>query len=71
MTKKANDSGDDLDESGERAAALGDIVRQGVQAGQVPLKVITGRQTTSGLSFSLQPGAIVAHQGASVIFVCG
>jgi len=46
-------------------------MRQGVQAGQVPLKVVTGRQTTSGLSFALQPGAIVAHEGASVIFVCG
>ncbi len=62
-------SGEEISESGERAAALGE--GQTIQAGQVPLKVVTGRQTTSGLSFSLQPGAIVAHRGANVIFVCG
>jgi hypothetical protein len=71
MTNETNETGEDINESGERAAAPGGIVRQGVQAGQVPLKVVTGRQTTSGLSFALQPGAIVAHEGASVIFVCG
>ena len=63
--------GEEISESGECAAARSDIVGQGVQAGQVPLKVVTGKQTTSGLSFDLQPGAIVAHKGASVIFVCG
>lgn len=67
MTNQTSETGEDTNDSGERAA----IVGQGVQAGQVPLKVVTGRQTTSGLSFELQPGAIVAHQGASVIFVCG
>ena len=58
-------------ESGEGAIAAHEIVAEGFQAGQAPLKVITGRQTTSGLSFELKPGAIVAHRGASVIFVCG
>ena len=71
MTNQTSETCEDINEGGERAAAPGEIVRHGVQAGQVPLKVVTGRQTTSGLSFELQPGAIVAHQGASVIFVCG
>jgi hypothetical protein len=71
MTNQTSEIGEDCNENGERAAALAGIVRQSVQPGQVPLKVVTGRQTTSGLSFELQPGAIVAHQGASVIFVCG
>jgi hypothetical protein len=39
--------------------------------GQAPLKVVTGSQTTNSLSFVLQPGAIVAHPGSRVIFVCG
>ena len=41
------------------------------QPGQAPLKVVTGTQTTSNLSFEIKPGAIVAHEGATVIFVCG
>lgn len=41
------------------------------QVGQAPLKVITGTQTTRELNFELKPGAIVAHEGSSVIFVCG
>jgi hypothetical protein len=36
-----------------------------------PLKVVTGVQHTSSLSFELEPGAIVAHTGSTVIFVCG
>jgi hypothetical protein len=43
----------------------------GFQLGQSPLKVVTGTQTTRELNFELKPGAIVAHEGASVIFVCG
>jgi hypothetical protein len=60
-----------ISESAEGATVIGEIVAEGVQPGQVPLKVVTGRQTTTSLSFDLQPGAIVAHRGASVIFVCG
>ena len=37
----------------------------------VPLKVVTGIQQTSDLSFELKPGAIVAHTRSTVIFVCG
>jgi len=61
----------------ERAAPTDSVtVIDGAQAeaiglGLAPLKVVTGNQTTSGLSFVLQPGAIVAHNGARVIFVCG
>jgi len=41
------------------------------QRGQAPLKLVTGSQTTSNLSFDIKPGAIVAHEGSTVIFVCG
>jgi hypothetical protein len=57
------------------AAAQGVIVEKaiadGFQLGNAPLKVVTGTQTTSALSFELKPGAIVAHAGSKVIFVCG
>lgn len=46
--------------------AIGDAVE-----GRAPLKVVTGTQTTSSLSFELKPGAIVAHPNSTVIFVCG
>jgi len=67
------------DESAERAHARsmeGVTVLDGEEAdalkrGIAPLKVVTGTQTTSSLSFTLQPGAIVAYRGAKVIFVCG
>ena len=36
-----------------------------------PLKIVTGTQETSNLHFELKSGAIVAHPGATVIFVCG
>ena len=36
-----------------------------------PLKLVTGTQTSQGLTFKLQPGAIVAHPGSAVVFVCG
>lgn len=39
--------------------------------GKAPLKLVTGRQTTTGLNFDLKPGAIVAHATSRVIFVCG
>ena len=57
------------------AATQGAIVEKafadGFQLGKAPLKVVTGTQTTSALGFELKPGAIVAHPGSSVIFVCG
>ncbi|MFS2106022.1 hypothetical protein [Ralstonia sp. Ralssp135] len=52
-------------------ANLTPVLENGYQDAQVPLKVITGVQHTSGLSFELKPGAIVAHTGSTVIFVCG
>lgn len=44
---------------------------EGAASNWTPLKVVTGTQTTRGLNFDLKPGAIVAHEGSSVIFVCG
>jgi len=49
----------------------GGTERATFQVGQAPLKVVTGTQRTSDLNFELKPGAILAHAGASVIFVCG
>jgi len=43
----------------------------GTSVGEVPLKVVTGRQLTTGLNFDLKPGAVVAHESARVVFVCG
>lgn len=48
-----------------------EVIREAFKAGQAPLKLVTGRQETSALSFDLKPGAIVAHPNSSVIFVCG
>lgn len=39
--------------------------------GKAPYKLVAGRQTTSGLNFDIKPGAIVAHPGSTVVFVCG
>ena len=44
---------------------------EGAMLGNAPLKVVTGTQRTESLIFDLKPGAIVAHAGATVIFVCG
>jgi hypothetical protein len=55
-------------QAGERVFAT-DV--EGLVPGNVPLKVVTGTQSTSGLNFDLKPGAIVAHPGSTVIFVCG
>jgi hypothetical protein len=57
--------------STEEGKMLAKAVADGFQAGKAPLKVVTGTQTTSSLNFELKPGAIVAHEGANVIFVCG
>lgn len=36
-----------------------------------PLKLVTGTQTSQGLTFNLEPGAIVSHPNSAVVFVCG
>ncbi len=55
----------------EEGRVLAQAVAQGFKAGTAPLKVVTGTQATSSLNFDLKPGAIVAHEGATVVFVCG
>jgi hypothetical protein len=47
------------------------LILDGAAAGKVPFKLITGTQTTTGLNFDIKPGAIVAHPGSTVVFVCG
>jgi len=47
------------------------VLREGFKPGQAPIKLVTGRQETTGLNFDLKPGAIVAHPNSTVIFVCG
>jgi len=47
------------------------IVLEGVKNGKLPYKLVTGTQTTTGLNFDIKPGAIVAHPGSTVVFVCG
>jgi hypothetical protein len=58
-------------ETSEEGRLLAQAMKEGFSPGTAPLKIVTGTQTTSSLNFELKPGAIVAHQGASVIFVCG
>jgi hypothetical protein len=55
----------------EEGRLIAQAVAGGFEPGKAPLKIVTGRQATANLSFELKPGAIVAHQGSSVIFVCG
>ncbi len=59
--------------SGKEGSSSPDLttIEEGDVFGKVPLKVVTGRQLTTGLSFDLKPGAIVAHTNSRVIFVCG
>jgi len=57
--------------SSEEGKLVARAVVDGFGPGQAPLKVVTGTQTTSSLNFELKPGAIVAHPGSTVIFVCG
>lgn len=57
--------------SSEEGKLLAQAVVEGFKAGTAPLKVVTGTQATSSLNFDLKPGAIVAHEGATVVFVCG
>ena len=57
--------------SSEEGKLVAQAIARGFQEGTAPLKVVTGTQTTSGLNFDLKPGSIVAHEGATVVFVCG
>ena len=58
-------------ETSEEGKLVAQAIGRGFPAGKAPLKIVTGIQETSNLSFDLKPAAIVAHPGASVIFVCG
>lgn len=60
-----------ISEQTEEGRLLAKAVAEGFKPGAAPLKIITGHQATSNLNFDLKPGSIVAHEGASVIFVCG
>jgi hypothetical protein len=66
--EKAEQSGAQSTEEGKLVARA---VAEGFPTGKAPLKIVTGTQTTSSLNFELKPGAIVAHPGSTVIFVCG
>ncbi|MDG2502482.1 MAG: hypothetical protein P8M77_08835 [Porticoccaceae bacterium] len=46
-----------------------ELIAQLVKGGQIPLKIVSGTQSTD--SERLSPGALVAHEGSTVIFVCG
>ncbi len=55
----------------EEGRIVAQAVAEGFGAGKAPYKIVTGHQETTSLSFDLKPGAIVAHEGSSVVFVCG
>jgi hypothetical protein len=57
--------------STEDGQGIVQAVTEGFAPGKIPLKIVTGTQETSNLHFELKSGAIVAHPGATVIFVCG
>jgi hypothetical protein len=57
--------------SSEEDTMIAQAVAEGFAPGKMPLKIVTGTQETSNLHFELQSGAIVAHPGSTVIFVCG
>lgn len=46
-------------------------LKQLLEAGAGSFKLVTGRQDTTGLSFKLEPGSIVAHPNSTVLFICG
>jgi hypothetical protein len=54
-----------------RPEVLEKFVLEGMANNKLPFKLVTGTQTTSGLNFDIKPGAIVAHPGSTVVFVCG
>jgi hypothetical protein len=65
------ENNEQLSESSEEGKIIARAVAQGFKPGQAPLKIVTGVQHTSSLNFELKPGAILAHPGAKVVFVCG
>ena len=71
MAQKSTDAGSYNSESSEEGKIVAKAVAEGFKPGTAPVKVVTGRQTTSSLNFELKPGAIVAHPGSTVVFVCG
>lgn len=48
----------------------GELVKSLLE-GKGPLKVVTGTQHSTGLSFKFEPGAVVAHPNSAVLFLCG
>jgi hypothetical protein len=54
----------------EDGTMMAQAVTDAFAPGKVPLKIVTGTQETSNLHFELKSGAIVAHPGATIIFVC-
>jgi hypothetical protein len=54
-----------------RPEFLEKMVLDGMASNKLPYKLVTGTQTTTGLNFDIKPGAIVAHPGSTVVFVCG
>lgn len=61
---------DDLKKAIENGLVSKNVLQEN-PLGSTPLKVVTGQQNTRSVSFDLKPGAIVAHAGATIIFVCG
>lgn len=61
---------DDPNDAPNRGTLTRELI-QSFQAGKFPLKLVTGRQNTSGINFDLKPGAIVAHPNSTVLFICG
>ncbi len=55
----------------QKASEIEKAIVEGFKTGRAPAKLVTGTQETSGVNFDLKPGAIVAHAGANVVFVCG
>ena len=45
------------------------LIAQLVKGGQIPLKIVSGTQSTDAEGVS--PGALVAQEGCTVMFGCG
>jgi len=69
--KQTSEDGRHAVVTSEEGRLIAQAVARGFEPGKAPLKIVTGTQATSNLSFDLKPGAVLAHAGASVIFVCG
>ena len=52
-------------ETGEGAQLIADLIQQG----KVPLKIVTGTQTSQGIKF--EAGSVSVAENATAIFVCG